>query len=154
MELKEIAESRIGKYIQWKNGYRLFVVGKDPNYPDCFIVRNPKDNKEWASVASNIAEAVEISETEALQEFAEIGINTPQVALDCCGQWRVGKENISLKFDLKQGEISLNESYRIKNLIEDFFKSHNIAARAFGTNNGIELEFISTKETENKPCCS
>jgi len=157
-QLKQ-ADQKIGKYIQWENGYRLFVIGRDPKYPeDGYLIRDPVSGKEWGSSIINIAEATEITEEIALQQFSLVEINKPQTPFCSCGNWRVGQPNVSLVFDLQQGQISINEAQRIEGQINTFFLMHGISSRIHRSNKGIKLEFISLmgkdKNQEKHDCCS
>ena len=151
-------DEKIGKYIQWNNGYRLYVVGRDPKYPEVYIVRDPKSGKEWGSVASNIINSPEISEEVALEEHVKIEIDKPQFAFCCCGSWRVGQPNVSMTLNLAKGKMPINDTQMIQRDAGDFFSSHGIAVRVHPTEGGVELEFISMKELPGKEssggCCS
>ena len=152
----EIADKLIGKYIEWQNGYRLYVVGRDPKWPAEYIVRDPKSGREWTAVCANIAGKKEITEELALQDYALIEVDKPQFAFCCCGSWRIGQPNVSITMDLEQGKIPVNECQRIEEKTRIFFASHGISLRARRSENGVELEFISMKSNSDdttKGCC-
>ena len=142
----ELLEKYAGKYIQWNNGLRLKVLGASEDYPNEFVVREARGDKQWNSVIYNIVRARIISEEEALAEHAMIKQDVPQAAICACGAWRMGKKNVSIKFKLKDGKIPTDEADRIEHELRDFFKSHGISPRVGYSEEGVHLEFFSYEQ--------
>jgi hypothetical protein len=140
-----MASKNIGKYYLWKNGLRVKVIGVHPN--GWYVVCDPtNEGRVWHSVPQNINEATEISEEQAKKEFASIEHNTPQAAIDSFASWRVGKPNISIKMDLKEGTLPTDEAHRIKQELEKFFLKLNIVPDVRRSGDGILIEFFDINE--------
>jgi phage FluMu gp28-like protein len=148
----EIANQRIGKYILWNNGLRLFVIGPNPDSPNEFIVKYAMNSKTFPTVAKNIAEATVITEVEALKDYAIIKHNTSHVPLCSCCEWKNGKTNVSIKMNLSEGQLPTDESQRIEKELDIFFAAQGVIVKAFSTKTGIELEFTALNTVE-KTCC-
>lgn len=150
---KEAKSENIGKYYQWKNGLRFRIIGI--NEYDEYRVCDPSNvNKIWACVALNIEEKAEVTEEVAKAQFVTVEHNTPQFALGCCGGWRIGIPNVSVKMDLKQGRLSADEAYRIEDELKKFFSKLKVIPKVSRSDDGIHIEFFDI--SEDKPggqCC-
>jgi hypothetical protein len=143
----------VGKYYRWKNGFRVKIVGIDEH--KWYRVCSPNnESRTWITSPLNIEDAEEITESEAKVEFVEIKHNTPQIPFCTCGMWRVGKPNISINMALKQGSLASDESYRIQEELEKFFRNLNIITRVSSTDDGMRFEFfdvsVGQKESDDK----
>lgn len=121
------------------------------------IVEGIKGNK-WSitqySMERSLEGMKEITEEEAKAKYVDISKKIIQVVAcgTCCG-WKCGKEALSLKIKLQQGEIPAEEKYRVQDEISLFFRENgifNVVPYIHRSEGGMEIEFIATKNKDDK----
>lgn len=143
-EIFELAKERIGQYILWSNGLKLFVIGTSKVYPQEFMICAAKNKfKIWGATAISIAKATVITEEEAMLETMTVRQNAPQHAYCSCCNWRVGKPNIEISINMKNGRL---ESVDEKNAYEEmteFLRRHSLEMKLSSTPEGMKMLLVS-----------
>lgn len=145
---------KIGKFIRWGNGLRLFVIGPNAKYPNDFDVQYAIDHgteHTFTATAANIEKGEVISEEEAKRQYATIQVDKPQRAVCSCGNWRLGRHNLSIIFALRDGKVPVDELYRMDRILRPFLGLHQLGLRLHPRPDGLEMELFSMKANQEDP---
>jgi len=145
-------EPYLGKYYLWDNGLRLKVIGACEKYPGEWVLESAADGHQWNFVAydgRNMDGWTELTEEQAKAQYIDISTGVIQAVVcgTCCG-WKCGKEEFSVKMNLKDGKIPNDEAVRLQDAIRKFFQKHEVYGvipYIHRKDGGIEISFISTK---------